>query len=67
MEGGCTLRLETITVDRLADLDDPVLLADLHDFFMIVYLLLNLPWMILSAELSPSSKVRLRRFVLLSW
>lgn len=34
---------------------------DLHDFFMIVYLVLTLPWMLLSTSASIKAKTRWRR------
>lgn len=36
---------------------------DLHDMFMIVYLLLNLPWMYLSTINAQSKRSRQRRYV----
>ncbi|RXK35959.1 hypothetical protein M231_06782 [Tremella mesenterica] len=38
---------------------------DLHDFFMIVYLLLNLPWMFLSSYHSPYTRTRRIRWTMM--
>jgi len=37
--------------------------VDLHDMFMIIYLLLNLPWMYLSSINASTSQARRRRQV----
>jgi hypothetical protein len=38
-------------------------ISDLHDMFMILYLLLNLPWMYLSSINASTSQARRRRYV----
>lgn len=37
------------------------LISDLHDLFMILYLILTLPWMLLSTLNATSTKTRRRR------
>ena len=60
-EVGYTLLHEIITVslNTLADRSDRT--SDLHDFFMIIYLLLTLPWMFLSMQNSTTARCRRRR------
>jgi hypothetical protein len=49
--GWCSPYFQLIRADTL----------DLHDMFMIIYLLLNLPWMYLSSINASTNQARLRR------
>lgn len=61
---GCTSHRATSTVRLLIGLLDRILMCvDLHDLFMIVYLILNLPWMILSTMHSTNERSKRWRMV----
>jgi len=49
--GGCYHYFQSVQADS----------SDLHDMFMILYLLLNLPWMYLSSINASTSQARRRR------
>jgi len=62
-EGGC-LSLRGIIMVRAAwSSGYKADIVDLHDMFMIIYLLLNLPWMYLSSINASTSQARRRRQV----
>lgn len=64
VEVGCTLPHGTSMVscdwpyEAYSSLLQPSLTTDLHDLFMILYLVLNLPWMVLSTMHSTTAEAR---------
>jgi hypothetical protein len=64
---GFTLPPGMTTVSSVLDVEPQVnTIVDLHDLFMILYLLLTIPWMLLSTQNATSTKSRRQRLVIVS-